>query len=466
MRRRSAGNDVPGGNEKHVRPIELKPLIGRLNDVCRRALEAAAGVTALRTHYNVEIEHLLIGLLDRTDTDLAAILRKWDVEPARLLADLNRSLDRMKTGNARAPALSPDIVEMVKQAWLLASVEQGASRVRSGHLLWALLADDMLARRAREVVGSFARDRARHAQERLSRDLRQHRRGGTGHQPGGRLRSGRHRRRAKCRPGGSGGPRPVHDRPHGAGQGRQDRSDPRPRLRDPPDGRHPDASSPEQSDPHRRSGRRQDRRRRRPGAAHRRRRRAAGAARRDLAHARSRPAAGRRRREGRIREPPEIGDRGDQGQPQADHPVHRRSAYADRRRRRGGPERCGQSAEAGAGARRTADDRRDHLGRIQEVFREGRGPHPSLPAGEGRGAERKDGHRHDPRPRLHPRAASQGAHPRRSGERSRAPVGALHSGPPVAGQGGQPDRYRLRPRGDEPERHPGADRRLASAASA
>ncbi len=108
---------------------------------------------------------MLIGLLDRTDTDLAAILRKWEVEPARLLADLNRSLDRMKTGNARAPALSPDIVEMVKQAWLLASVEQGASRVRSGHLLWALLADEMLARHVREASGRLAADPTRHAQE-------------------------------------------------------------------------------------------------------------------------------------------------------------------------------------------------------------------------------------------------------------------------------------------------------------
>jgi type VI secretion system protein VasG len=137
----------------NVRSIELKPLIGRLNDVCRRALEAAAGATALRTHYNVEIEHFLIGLLERSDTDLTAILRRWEIEPGRLLADLNRSLDRMKTGNSRAPALSPDIVEMVKQAWLLASVEQGASRVRSGHLIWALLADDMLARR---TIGASA----------------------------------------------------------------------------------------------------------------------------------------------------------------------------------------------------------------------------------------------------------------------------------------------------------------------
>ena len=63
----------------------------------------------------------------------------------------------MKTGNGRAPSLSPDIVEMVKQAWLFASVEQGASRVRSGHLLWALLADEALARRAREASGQFAR---------------------------------------------------------------------------------------------------------------------------------------------------------------------------------------------------------------------------------------------------------------------------------------------------------------------
>ena len=139
-----------------MRAIELKPLIGRLNDVCRRALEAAAGITSLRTHYNVEIEHLLIGLLDRSDTDIAAILRKWEIEPARLLADLNRSLDRLKSGNARAPALSPDIVDIVKDAWLLASVEQGATRVRSGHLLWALLADDMLARRAREALPHLA----------------------------------------------------------------------------------------------------------------------------------------------------------------------------------------------------------------------------------------------------------------------------------------------------------------------
>ena len=52
--------------------IDLKSLVGRLNEPCRRALEAAAGLTLSRTHYNVEIEHWLIKLLDSSDGDLAA----------------------------------------------------------------------------------------------------------------------------------------------------------------------------------------------------------------------------------------------------------------------------------------------------------------------------------------------------------------------------------------------------------
>jgi type VI secretion system protein VasG len=131
--------------------IDLKSLVGRLDDHCRRALEAAAGLTMSRTHYNVEIEHWLIKLADSTDTDIAAILRHYDIEHGRFLIDLNKSLDKMKTGNSRAPALSPEIVDLGKQAWLLASIELGLSRIRSGHLLWALLADETLARRAREA---------------------------------------------------------------------------------------------------------------------------------------------------------------------------------------------------------------------------------------------------------------------------------------------------------------------------
>jgi type VI secretion system protein VasG len=135
--------------------IDLKQLVGRLDDLSRRALEAAAGMTLSRTHYNVEIEHWLLALSDRADSDIAAILRHYEIDQGRFVTDLNRALEKLKTGNSRAPSLSPDIVELSKQAWLLASLEQGAARVRSGHLLWALLADETLARRAREASGQL-----------------------------------------------------------------------------------------------------------------------------------------------------------------------------------------------------------------------------------------------------------------------------------------------------------------------
>jgi type VI secretion system protein VasG len=137
--------------------IDLKRLIGRLDDHCRRSLEAAAGLTLSRSHYNVELEHLLLKLADGSGTDIATILRHYEVDQPRLFADLTAGLDRMTTGNTRAPGLSPDIVEVVRQAWLFASVEIGSARVTSGHLLWALLADETLARRAREMSSQFAR---------------------------------------------------------------------------------------------------------------------------------------------------------------------------------------------------------------------------------------------------------------------------------------------------------------------
>src|SRR5580698_4553846 len=135
--------------------IDLKQLVARLNDTCRRALEAAAGLTLSRTHYNVEIEHWLVKLADRSDGDMAAILRHYEIDNARFLTDLNRSLEKMKTGNGRAPSLAPEITELVKQAWLFASLEQTSGKIRSGHLLWALLADETLARSARDASGQL-----------------------------------------------------------------------------------------------------------------------------------------------------------------------------------------------------------------------------------------------------------------------------------------------------------------------
>ena len=65
--------------------VNLKSLIGKLNDTVRGALEGAAGLCLSRTHYDVEIEHFLMKLLDSSAGDLACILRYFEVDRNRLV---------------------------------------------------------------------------------------------------------------------------------------------------------------------------------------------------------------------------------------------------------------------------------------------------------------------------------------------------------------------------------------------
>ena len=136
--------------------VNLKSLVGRLNDTCRSALESAAGLCLSRTNYDVEIEHILAKLLDQDDTDLHKIARHYEVNIDRLSKDVSTALDRLKTGNTRTPGLSDRLPRWFQDAWLLASVDFGAARVRSGHLILALLSNEGTARLARDVSREFS----------------------------------------------------------------------------------------------------------------------------------------------------------------------------------------------------------------------------------------------------------------------------------------------------------------------
>lgn len=122
--------------------LNLKSLVSKLNTVCRSALEGAAGLCLSRTNYNVELEHWFTKILEGNNTDLHAILKYFEIDPHKLIAQLTKAMDRLKTGNARPPALSPAVVDAAKDAYLLASVDFNESLARSGHLLLAILTDE------------------------------------------------------------------------------------------------------------------------------------------------------------------------------------------------------------------------------------------------------------------------------------------------------------------------------------
>ncbi len=137
--------------------IDLKSLVGRLNEPCRLALEGAAGLCVSRTHYNVEIEHWILKIFEIQDSDLQAVLEKFDIDLGKFAQEINSELDGIKSGNSRAPSLSPTIVDIAKNAWMLASIEYGHNTATSAHLLAALLLDENLSRSTGITSGELSK---------------------------------------------------------------------------------------------------------------------------------------------------------------------------------------------------------------------------------------------------------------------------------------------------------------------
>jgi type VI secretion system protein VasG len=135
--------------------LNLKSLIGKLNDQARAALEAAAGLCLSRTHYDIEVEHFLTKLLDSSANDFAAIVKHFELDKSRLTAELARGMDKLKSGNARTPAISPTVLKMLTTAWTIGSIDFNAGQIRTGFAILALASDEDLARLMREVSKEF-----------------------------------------------------------------------------------------------------------------------------------------------------------------------------------------------------------------------------------------------------------------------------------------------------------------------
>ena len=135
----------------------LKAIVAKLNDTMRGTLDGAAGLCMSRMHYDVEIEHFLTKLLDASGTDFAGIVQHFGVDKVRLAGELARSLDKLKTGNARTPAFSPSLFKMMREAWTLGSLEYGAGQVRTGTAILALVTDDELSRLVLGVSKEFGK---------------------------------------------------------------------------------------------------------------------------------------------------------------------------------------------------------------------------------------------------------------------------------------------------------------------
>ena len=124
--------------------IDIRTLLGRLNPECKRAMEQAAELCVQQTHYNVDLEHLLLKLVDNDAPDLRLVFGRFGIRPDTVQAQLQKSLDTFKRGNGRTPSLAPDFAPLFQEAWLMSSMLLGQQHIRSGTLMLALLEVDRL----------------------------------------------------------------------------------------------------------------------------------------------------------------------------------------------------------------------------------------------------------------------------------------------------------------------------------
>ncbi len=119
--------------------VDIKSLLIHLNPFCTNVLQSAAGLCVSRTHYEVTIEHFLSKFLDEPQSDLPLIFRQFDLDPGRVKKALEETLEEFKTGNAAKPVFSPLLIELVQDAWMIASIDLGEKTIRSGAILLAFL---------------------------------------------------------------------------------------------------------------------------------------------------------------------------------------------------------------------------------------------------------------------------------------------------------------------------------------
>jgi type VI secretion system protein VasG len=119
--------------------ISRVALFGKLNGIAYKAVEGATVFCKLRGNPYVELVHWIHQIVQLQNSDVHGIVRAFGLDAGKLARDLTTSLDRLPRGATAISDLSPHLVDGVERAWVWATLKFGASQIRTGHVVLALL---------------------------------------------------------------------------------------------------------------------------------------------------------------------------------------------------------------------------------------------------------------------------------------------------------------------------------------
>ena len=135
--------------------ISRVSLFAKLNPIAFKSVEGATVLCKLRGNPYVELVHWVAQILQQDDSDWHHILRHFEVDAGLLLADVQRALERQPGGAQGISDLSESITNAVERAWVYASLMYGVHKVRTGHVLVALLKTDFLTQELLRISPRF-----------------------------------------------------------------------------------------------------------------------------------------------------------------------------------------------------------------------------------------------------------------------------------------------------------------------
>jgi type VI secretion system protein VasG len=135
--------------------ISRSALFGRLNQTTLKAVETATGFCKMRGNPYVELVHWVHVMLQDPQNDISAIRTAFGLDDDALARNVLATLDALPRGATSISDFSPQIEEAIEKGWLYASLQFGAGRVRTGHLLYGMLKTATLRNALFAISGEF-----------------------------------------------------------------------------------------------------------------------------------------------------------------------------------------------------------------------------------------------------------------------------------------------------------------------
>ncbi|WP_060982124.1 type VI secretion system ATPase TssH [Vibrio splendidus] len=124
--------------------VTLTNLVGKLSPELKQALEASAGAAMNQGVGAIETEHWILQLISQKDPKLMALCESQKLSLDALVNELSKKISMLPKGNEGQPTLSHGLTELIKDAWMIASVNYGHGEIVSLHLIQALMQQNVL----------------------------------------------------------------------------------------------------------------------------------------------------------------------------------------------------------------------------------------------------------------------------------------------------------------------------------